>query len=728
MNNEKFYLIDDSFINLNEGRRRNSWASDEIIDKCLTCEKSFSLFRRRHHCRNCGGIYCYECSSNYIQIPNFIDNCPKPETNIYDIKNYIPSSLKNKTLEVLGYAKNEERVCDHCYRQIKKILEISDLIKVFSNIILDIPSYRKMALVNKSWNRISKFYLQSLKEIQYYLPDHKYTEREKKILWVNRKYFAGHSKWLIPLIKSIDWKQINEQDKSEIIDLLYKKRNLPCNFLMCSIGCNECFSPEDAIICLYPFINNKLVRKYIFESLSNSTISELISYLPYLVYSIRFYCNSYRNENFEDGIEINENTNMPLKCQIADYLIDISKINYVFLNYFYYEINIQKYDVEFYNIYKLVEKKLLASIDNKFLKVLDNSHSFIKNMSNILLFSTNNDNLIKEINIHLKKEKYFDICPISLPIDPNQITVDLDVENIEFKNSATRPVLLTFNCIKKDINNLIYHTNFSILHKREDIRKDYIIVKIIYLMDLIIKRELDIDLHLINYNILPITTDDGFIEIVPNSETLYNIHEKLKFTIQNFIIENNGELPIELLRNRFVQSCAGYCVISFLLGIGDRHLDNIMVTKDGYLFHIDFSYILGYDPKFFTKKTFGMDEIRLTPDMIDMMGGLESKHYKRFIELCNLCYNCLRQHNNLFYILLSMLHLYRPFIDGKNSYTKNIIQKHIIQKFIPYESNYEAKIHINTKISNTTHQTIGTSISDFFHYYNKEFSIKNFYK
>ena len=61
-NNEKFYLIDDSFINLNEGRRRNSWASDDIIDKCLTCEKSFSLFRRRHHCRNCGGIFFYECS------------------------------------------------------------------------------------------------------------------------------------------------------------------------------------------------------------------------------------------------------------------------------------------------------------------------------------------------------------------------------------------------------------------------------------------------------------------------------------------------------------------------------------------------------------------------------------------------------------------------------------------------------------------------------------------
>nr|CAD7425196.1 unnamed protein product [Timema monikensis] len=46
------------------------WTSDKEVTHCKGCSKEFNITRRRHHCRNCGEIYCNSCSDNTMSLPS----------------------------------------------------------------------------------------------------------------------------------------------------------------------------------------------------------------------------------------------------------------------------------------------------------------------------------------------------------------------------------------------------------------------------------------------------------------------------------------------------------------------------------------------------------------------------------------------------------------------------------------------------------------------------------
>jgi len=66
------------------------WIPDSYVPNCMICNSQFSVFNRRHHCRNCGDCICSNCSKHKIVLP-FSKNVPLMVCN----KCYEDQTLKN---------------------------------------------------------------------------------------------------------------------------------------------------------------------------------------------------------------------------------------------------------------------------------------------------------------------------------------------------------------------------------------------------------------------------------------------------------------------------------------------------------------------------------------------------------------------------------------------------------------------------------------------------------
>lgn len=133
------------------------------------------------------------------------------------------------------------------------------------------------------------------------------------------------------------------------------------------------------------------------------------------------------------------------------------------------------------------------------------------------------------------------------------------------------------------------------------------------------------------------------------------------------------ELEYNIAVDNFIRSCAGCCVATYVLGIGDRHNDNIMINKTGHLFRIlrieilkclcsltfediDFGKFLGNAQMFLNIKRDRAPFV-FTPDMAYVMGGTNSEQFQLFTDLCCKAYNIIRQHADIFINLFAMVSL-----------------------------------------------------------------------
>ena len=361
----------------------------------------------------------------------------------------------------------------------------------------------------------------------------------------------------------------------------------------------------------------------------------------------------------------------------------------IFFELRYYTLNIYNID-EFVGYYY----KGMYSKDSILINDIVNSYNYFS------VFNKNFEGNKMSINEYLEENNVY------YPFKNGIKLLNVKYNSIIKKDSYTKPLIIPYNI--ENGNDEYKYKNAHIMYKYENMRKDRIVTDIIKLMDLLLKNN-NLDLDIVKYDILPISGNYGLVEIVQDSKSVYEIIENRKTSVLNYILDNNSEDKVDNIKKRFIKSTSAYCIITFLLGIGDRHLDNIMITNSGLLFHIDFTFLLGSDPKLYAPI------IRIIPDMMEVIGGVNSYNYLLFKNICNKCYNILRQNTNIICSLLSLL--------PENEYNKDKLEKEVLNRFNPGEMEQETDIHLNATIENSKDSY--NKYIDLMYYYNKNSNLNN---
>ncbi|CAE6425918.1 unnamed protein product [Rhizoctonia solani] len=267
----------------------------------------------------------------------------------------------------------------------------------------------------------------------------------------------------------------------------------------------------------------------------------------------------------------------------------------------------------------------------------------------------------------------------------------------EFQRQLNEPLKLTFKCASESGSEV---EEYSVIFKNgDDLRQDQLVIQLFTLMDRLLRKE-NLDLKLTPYDVLATSSMEGMIQFIPSSTIRAIIEEYssvLGYLRAHYPDEGSvGTYGVKKdVIETFVRSCAGYCVVTYILGVGDRHLDNLLVAPDGHFFHVDFGYILGRDPKPFPPP------VKVCKEMVDAMGGAQSSHYARFKNYCFTAFSILRKSANLILNLVALM------VDANIPDIKHRdVHEQIQEKFRLDLTEEDAIKHFETLLNETSYFTV----------------------
>lgn len=474
-----------------------------------------------------------------------------------------------------------------------------------------------------------------LNTIMSYGPTQELNAEEKDLVWKFRHHLTREKRALTKFVKSVAWQ--DQSEARQAVQLLPKWTEIDV---------------DDALELLGPTFDNQAVRAYAVDRLRESDDDELLLYLLQLVQALKFERIS---PEVDDG--------STRDSSLANFLISRATNNLMLGNFLHWYLMVECDDRSPDQVKE--HRKLFAKVEFDFMtelmkvpegaerrKTLLRQGELITVLSKIskeIRFSREDrPRKLQRLKKYLSDPKNeltaFD-PPLPLPLDPSiSITSTYPDDSLVFKSSLY-PLLIHFKTTTGKKYPIIFKTG-------DDLRQDQLVIQVIALMDRLLRKE-NLDLKLSPYRILATSPTAGAVQFVP-SMSLAAASAKYKGSILAYLRANNPDATADLgvrasAMDTYVKSCAGYCVITYLLGVGDRHLDNLLLAPDGHFFHADFGYILGRDPKPFAP------QMKLCKEMVEGMGSSTSAHYAAFKSYCFTAYTTLRKSSNLILNLFSLM-------------------------------------------------------------------------
>uniref|UniRef100_A0A182QT80 phosphatidylinositol 3-kinase n=1 Tax=Anopheles farauti TaxID=69004 RepID=A0A182QT80_9DIPT len=511
-------------------------------------------------------------------------------------------------------------------------------------------------------------------------------EQDRNAIWAKRRDCMQQMPQGLPcLLYCVEWN--NRDEVSEIVSLLQDWPKLLV---------------ERALELLDYAYADKYVRRYAVDCLRTIEDDELLLYLLQLVQALKH--ESYLN------------------CDLVYFLLQRALHNQHIGHYLFWhlrsELSVPSMQVRFGLI---LEAYLLGSPEH--VSVL------LKQMQCLRHLQACSDNVkrgSKEkgralLMEQLAKEGQL-LSDMISPLNPSFRCRAVRTERCKVMDSKMRPLWIVYE--NGDPNGDDIHMIFK---NGDDLRQDMLTLQMLRIMDRIWKSH-GYDFRMNPYSCISTDHKLGLIEVVLNAETIANIQKERgmfsatspfkKGSLLAWLREHNGtdELLAKAIQE-FTLSCAGYCVATYVLGVADRHSDNIMVKKTGQLFHIDFGHILGH-----FKEKFGFRRERvpfvLTHDFVYVINNgrtdREAQEFCHFQTLCEEAFLILRQHGCLILSLFSMM-----ISTGLPELSSEKDLNYLRETLVLDKTEEEARIHFKHKFSEALANSWKTSLNWASHNFSK---------